>query len=1246
MMNSVCLGTLENLGLREILTIIGFVLVVLLSAALGVPYFVNWTDHKAQFEDQFRRILARDVHLTGPIQLRLLPIPSLTLGAIDVPGNDHQSSFSAQDVSMQLAVMPLLQGQLQFTRLALYRPDVRLVLRADGRLDIPELGGRGRAVQLANVKLKDGRIALIGANGQALLAMKGLDLDANATSLNGPFSGNGVVALAQGPVHFDFATGAMSSLGLEVKGNVTGSMGLPDISVAGLLHAAKDGPAYTGKLDLRGAVQLASAASPRLWHGQGEVDANLQSARMAKLDLVVGEGIQATHADGPMRLDFGSQPRLFARLQSPQINLDSATGAKPQSGVAVMPLKLDPVALIGQAMPNAALPVALDLGLRSKLVMMGGQVLSDFSAVVAGTRADQWHITADVSGPGQSRLQLDGVVEGGAGAQYSGAVAAHSADVPLLAKWLGGLGYDFGDRAAKFLQNQPFSRISWTGSTRISAVSLACTDVALELDRSQLQGGIAYSAAVGQSPARLFADLQSGVLDLDHLPDLRGALAGSEGLDLALTLDARAVKVARFGSGMVDAGRVKLKFSREGEVQALERLQLENLGGANIEAHGRMDGQGGHVLVHVDAARLADGANLLQKIAPSAWTNALAHRAAVLSPTRLDLVLATNGQAQMQGLSVTGSAGGSRIEAHVRPDANLAHGLQLQASIAAPEAAVMLRQLGFDVLPLMGLGKGQLQISAHGTLAQAMDANLDAEIAGSQFQFMGKLSPDLTRVQGAGKVQWRTKDATPLLQVAGLTLPMNGSALPVTLAGAGTLADGRWQLDGLTGTLASNAVTGALASGADGAGITGDLHLNHLDLPWLASLVFGAAEPAARGALWPSLPFAPALNNPPRAQLALQIDHFDLALPTVRALVPQPARMTLRTGPDGIGLTDMQLGLAGGTVQGDVQLHRHGREGSASGKLNFAAISLDLPSLAGSVSGHMDFATSGASLSALVSGLAGQGDVTLKNAHVPQANPQALDDVLAQLAHEDEGDGNGAVEASLEKQLAQTAMPVDGDFGASLAAGQLHLIPKKVANALNLNLDLQSLHFSQKVRIAALSPPRDWQGEWPALDIVWAGPLQMPRRRLEATAFLADLAAREIKRQNEKIAAFEADIRERGFFVRRLQGLRKLERDDAEVKAYLNEQLKLAAAKAAAEKAATEKAAAAKAAATKAAAPKAPAAPLDAGDAKALQDARKIMQQGIMSPSQPPLSLPPTLLLTPDVTKMPLAVPDSLRVPN
>jgi membrane protein involved in colicin uptake len=96
------------------------------------------------------------------------------------------------------------------------------------------------------------------------------------------------------------------------------------------------------------------------------------------------------------------------------------------------------------------------------------------------------------------------------------------------------------------------------------------------------------------------------------------------------------------------------------------------------------------------------------------------------------------------------------------------------------------------------------------------------------------------------------------------------------------------------------------------------------------------------------------------------------------------------------------------------------------------------------------------------------------------------------------------------------------------------------------------------------------------------------------------LASQAIARETDRIAALEADIRERAFFNRRLKGERFMDRRAAEVEDWRVEQARLkglaehlaaereaAAEKAAAEKAAAEKAAEEKAAAEKAASEKA-----------------------------------------------------------
>ena len=63
--------------------------------------------------------------------------------------------------------------------------------------------------------------------------------------------------------------------------------------------------------------------------------------------------------------------------------------------------------------------------------------------------------------------------------------------------------------------------------------------------------------------------------------------------------------------------------------------------------------------------------------------------------------------------------------------------------------------------------------------------------------------------------------------------------------------------------------------------------------------------------------------------------------------------------------------------------------------------------------------------------------------------------------------------------------------------------------------------------------PKDWVGAPPSLAVVWKGPPAAPTRDLDAGMFVAALTARALEREQARIAAFEADARERAAFNRR-----------------------------------------------------------------------------------------------------------------
>ena len=63
-------------------TLLGLSVAIILAlvAALVGPHFVDWTQYRATFETEASKLVGLPVRIAGPIDVRLLPTPTLTLG--------------------------------------------------------------------------------------------------------------------------------------------------------------------------------------------------------------------------------------------------------------------------------------------------------------------------------------------------------------------------------------------------------------------------------------------------------------------------------------------------------------------------------------------------------------------------------------------------------------------------------------------------------------------------------------------------------------------------------------------------------------------------------------------------------------------------------------------------------------------------------------------------------------------------------------------------------------------------------------------------------------------------------------------------------------------------------------------------------------------------------------------------------------------------------------------------------------
>ena len=75
--------------MQTTLLTLGITLILALVTALVGPLFVDWGRFRTNFEAHASRVAGQPVRISGPIDVRLLPIPMVQLQGIDVgpPGS-------------------------------------------------------------------------------------------------------------------------------------------------------------------------------------------------------------------------------------------------------------------------------------------------------------------------------------------------------------------------------------------------------------------------------------------------------------------------------------------------------------------------------------------------------------------------------------------------------------------------------------------------------------------------------------------------------------------------------------------------------------------------------------------------------------------------------------------------------------------------------------------------------------------------------------------------------------------------------------------------------------------------------------------------------------------------------------------------------------------------------------------------------------------------------------------------------
>lgn len=1035
--------------MRDLLTWIGIAAIALLSLLLAAPVLVDFDAYRGRVAEEFSSALGAKVALNGPISLSILPTPRFSAQNFALSGDF--GSVKAEGAFFELSLPALMQGRLQFSAARLDGAEIATSVGVARRLFVS-----GAALQFDALALRNARLVLTESGAPPLV----LDLpafDGQAGSLAGPFKGQGVLARWGEQLKFSLASDAMDRTALPFKLNIA--------------RAGEAGRAeFDGRLDFSarpaaiGQIKATGHADPGPWRGQADVTARLGRVETENLEIRLGDGPLAEKIAG----------KGFFEASGGRLALDLAA-QKISGGWAS--------ALVPSLRAASAARTPLDLRLAADVFSWRG---ADWAHVFF-ERTPGVPARLRAEGPGDSALDLTLAPDG---AGWRGRLALKAAD--------------FSELAASLPEAAAFSgagAVELNGDYIFARDEIAFSGAALRFGKAAFSGDMKFRRERPGHAALLSARLTAPALDLESLPDL----AGLRGWDLDLSLDAQ---TARQGGG--EPGRLRAHFLREGAAARLERLELKNIGGADVFASGAWGADFSALKgeARLKAANFAGAAQVLAHLAPGVWTAALASRAKLLSPAELTARADGGGKFRIEG-----ALGGAKIAASLAP--NPLGGFEGALDLNAPEGGLLLNQLGAPVLLAQRLGPAHVVARARPDARNkgAMELNASAELAGLRGEFRGTAGDPVKAPSVDGDLAL-SGDAGKALAAFGFAAP---GAQALRLNGRLSAQPGGWRLGDLAGVWGDIGFTGEIVSGADGLG--GRVFSDRLSGPALLALALGPPAPARAGALWSSLSFAPVLTDPPRMKIAVQTEEL------------QPfggkASFDLALGPGYLSVSKARLAAFGGVAGGGFDLRREGARVTLEGDLEGADFPVKTPAFSARLGGRLHVAGGGTSAAALIGSLAGAGAAQARDLRVEGAAETGVDAALAATEASDAPFDAALTANLLDAHLAAGAFHrPDAALSLLLASGRLGFSGAE-APGIEGFFDLRDGAISLAVTLVARHLPEGWTAPPPRGIAIWSGAWASPVRRVDSAAFVNAVAARALEREQARIERQKAQDRER-----------------------------------------------------------------------------------------------------------------------
>lgn len=1064
------------------------VFVITLAAALfAVPYAVDWNSYRGLFEEEASRMLGREVRVGGAVNLHLLPTPYVSLERVRIANTSEalqEPFFRTESLTIKLAVPPMLRGTLEANEIELRRPAFHLAVDESGVWNWQTIAGTFKSaaaylpsnVVLTSVVVKDGVVALHGADGQERVRYEDVQAELSASALDGPYRMRATFGSKVAQRELRLGTSKPEPDGsVRLKATLraldTSSHYTLDARISDLMASVHLEGELTAKLPFAGLWPSETRApTSEAFDLKAEVKANADALQLSNLSLAFEQGGTPQIILGEIRAGWHKALDVEAKLTSRWLDLDRIAGVSPEAK------PLDSILPFAQRlrdlMPTEGRAKA---SLSIEQANLGRDTAGGVELILARAGRDLQIDRFRGLLPGGARLDMRGTLGGTVESPvFVGALDLRGSSLARFTSWAsngllsseGKADGSFGLRGQLAIEN---------GRAAIRDVSAEVSGTALRGTASYQWGGareIGLSIEGPQLDLRAFVPAGADLGDFVRLLMTTGAAApGDPATDLAKSDLSLRISTARLVTAGATYRDVSVEIERKAGSVRIPRLRMAgdegfalDLEGEVAEVAGRLKG-GLRVFANADAPpalrSLAELAGVPASLRPDGT------RFQALAPLRVAGTIAFGQRtATAVDISGDGEVNGGTLEINGRFDGGekgwRSGPAELTVAMTNPTpariAALLLPGTGSTVSDAdkaapAAAQPGRVLLRAGGVPIEGMATlfSLSANDTGVAFTGRFVASPESPRL--VGEVEIANADGARIAALAQLAPPLRIASFPLSgnlkLATDGsTINVERFALD-----LAGVALRGQLGIAPEGKGqrvnarIEADeISLAHLAVPLLDTRLGSAtavaeAAIAERGSIWPPQPFDAGVLS----SLVGDIQLGARRLVVSGAMALSNARMSATVSDGRVVVRE----IAGTGLDGDwstaFTLTREAGGAELSGTLQATGVRLLAASrqASGAASAKISFQGRGVSPRALMAAVQGRGSIAFEKAGVP-VSPAAVGKAIDQSLKVPADALAQALRQNLAANLAAPPLLLPSTLDVDLADGILRAKPISV----------------------------------------------------------------------------------------------------------------------------------------------------------------------------------------------------------